>query len=287
MDGPPEGGEGQARDRSRGRRPRPQRGGRARRPAQPDHLAAHGRRDARRDRARAGHRRGPDRALATRRSSRPCRTSSPTPRTSSARSWEAISSSYAALVKGAVGSASAIGTTVERAAPLICAGLGVSLAFRAGPVQHRCPGPADHRRPAAPATSASRWDLPSGLHLLRRLRRRPARRRDLGRHRRRPQGADRRPRGHHHDHAQLPGRVGAALRPVARRASSGPTATTALSPPVDESARFADVVRQHALRRASWRSSRPSPCGGCSSAARSASSSGRSASTPTPRGPRA
>jgi simple sugar transport system permease protein len=48
------------------------------------------------------------------------------------RSWDAISSSYAALVRGSVGSVGAIGTTLVRSAPLICAGLGVSLAFRAG-----------------------------------------------------------------------------------------------------------------------------------------------------------
>jgi general nucleoside transport system permease protein len=48
------------------------------------------------------------------------------------RSWDAISSSYAALVRGSVGSTGAISTTLVRSAPLICAGLGVSLAFRAG-----------------------------------------------------------------------------------------------------------------------------------------------------------
>ncbi len=48
------------------------------------------------------------------------------------RSWEAISSSYVALVRGSVGSTAAISTTLVRSAPLICAGLGVSIAFRAG-----------------------------------------------------------------------------------------------------------------------------------------------------------
>lgn len=44
------------------------------------------------------------------------------------RVWD----SYKALVVGAVGSGSAISTTLEYAAPLVCAGLGVTLAFRAG-----------------------------------------------------------------------------------------------------------------------------------------------------------
>lgn len=45
---------------------------------------------------------------------------------------EAIGQSYWALLTGAVGSGKAISQTLERAAPLICAGLGVSLAFRSG-----------------------------------------------------------------------------------------------------------------------------------------------------------
>lgn len=48
------------------------------------------------------------------------------------RSWDAISTSYGALVKGSVGSPDALATTLNRSAPLICAGLGVTLAFRAG-----------------------------------------------------------------------------------------------------------------------------------------------------------
>ena len=48
------------------------------------------------------------------------------------RPAHAIGTSYWALVKGSVGSGHAIGTTLDRSAPLICAGLGVTLAFRAG-----------------------------------------------------------------------------------------------------------------------------------------------------------
>ncbi len=47
-------------------------------------------------------------------------------------SGETIGESYSSLVSGSVGSWSAISATLERAAPLICAGLAVTLAFRAG-----------------------------------------------------------------------------------------------------------------------------------------------------------
>ena len=80
-------------------------------------------------------------------------------------SWEAISTSYAALVKGAVGSGPAIGTTVERAAPLICAGLGVSLAFRAGLFNIGAQGQLIIGALLAGYVGFS-WDLPSALHLL-------------------------------------------------------------------------------------------------------------------------
>ena len=126
--------------------------------------------------------------------------------------WDAIWSSYGALVTGSVGSWNAIGTTLERAAPLICAGLGVTLAFRAGLfnigaqgqliIGAICAGyvgftlgPAARAAPA-PATGG-----------------RAARRGALGRDRRLPQGEDRRARGDHHDHAQLPRGLRPALRP--------------------------------------------------------------------------
>ncbi|MDN5761391.1 MAG: ABC transporter permease [Microlunatus sp.] len=47
-------------------------------------------------------------------------------------SWDKVSSAYGALIIGAVGSWEAITETTAQAAPLICAGLGVGLAFRAG-----------------------------------------------------------------------------------------------------------------------------------------------------------
>lgn len=47
-------------------------------------------------------------------------------------SWDKISRAYGALLRGSVGSWQAITETTAQAAPLICAGLGVALAFRAG-----------------------------------------------------------------------------------------------------------------------------------------------------------
>ncbi len=47
-------------------------------------------------------------------------------------SWDKISTAYGALLRGSVGSWQALTETSAQAAPLICAGLGVALAFRAG-----------------------------------------------------------------------------------------------------------------------------------------------------------
>ena len=47
-------------------------------------------------------------------------------------SFGAVFDAYKALLDGAFGSGSALRRTLERSAPLICAGLGVALAFRAG-----------------------------------------------------------------------------------------------------------------------------------------------------------
>jgi ABC-type uncharacterized transport system permease subunit len=49
-----------------------------------------------------------------------------------AASWNAISGAYGALFLGAVGSGSALSETVVAATPLILAGLGIALGFRAG-----------------------------------------------------------------------------------------------------------------------------------------------------------
>ena len=47
-------------------------------------------------------------------------------------SWEKVSTAYGALLRGSVGSWGALTETTAQAAPLICAGLGVALAFRSG-----------------------------------------------------------------------------------------------------------------------------------------------------------
>ena len=49
-----------------------------------------------------------------------------------AASWDKVSTAYAALIAGAIGGIGPITETTAQAAPLICAGLGVGLAFRAG-----------------------------------------------------------------------------------------------------------------------------------------------------------
>ncbi|TDT34173.1 ABC transporter permease [Naumannella halotolerans] len=47
-------------------------------------------------------------------------------------SWEKVSGAYSALVAGSIGGLRPLAETTAQAAPLICAGLGVALAFRAG-----------------------------------------------------------------------------------------------------------------------------------------------------------
>jgi simple sugar transport system permease protein len=81
------------------------------------------------------------------------------------RSGDAIGSSYWALLKGSVGSGHAIASTMERSAPLICAGLGVTIAFRAGLFNIGAQG---QLIMAAICTGyvGFTWDLPPGLHLL-------------------------------------------------------------------------------------------------------------------------
>jgi general nucleoside transport system permease protein len=81
------------------------------------------------------------------------------------RSWDAISSSYVALVQGAVGSWGAISTTLERSAPLICAGLGVSLAFRAGLFNIGAQGQLIMGAIVAGYVGFT-WHLPPVLHLV-------------------------------------------------------------------------------------------------------------------------
>jgi ABC-type uncharacterized transport system permease subunit len=78
---------------------------------------------------------------------------------------EAIGQSYWALLTGAVGSGNALSQTLERAAPLICAGLGVSLAFRAGMFNIGAQGQLIIGAVCAGYVGFS-FDLPAGIHLL-------------------------------------------------------------------------------------------------------------------------
>jgi ABC-type uncharacterized transport system permease subunit len=81
------------------------------------------------------------------------------------RSADAIWSSYSALVKGAVGSSNAIASTLNRSAPLICAGLGVTLAFRAGLFNIGAQGQLIIGAICAGYVGFT-WNLPPLIHLL-------------------------------------------------------------------------------------------------------------------------
>jgi general nucleoside transport system permease protein len=80
-------------------------------------------------------------------------------------SAEAVWDAYSALVRGAVGSGSALQRTLERSAPLICAGLGVTIAFRAGLFNIGATGQMLVGALAGGYVGFT-WDLPPGLHLL-------------------------------------------------------------------------------------------------------------------------
>ncbi|MBD8868664.1 ABC transporter permease [Nocardioides sp. MJB4] len=77
----------------------------------------------------------------------------------------AVFDGYSALVRGSVGSGSSLVRTIERAAPLICAGLGVTLAFRAGMFNIGAQGQMILGAVAA-GYIGFHYDLPVGLHLL-------------------------------------------------------------------------------------------------------------------------
>ncbi|KAA1428012.1 ABC transporter permease [Nocardioides antri] len=80
-------------------------------------------------------------------------------------SAEAVLEAYAALVDGAVGSGSSLRRTLERSAPLICAGLGVTIAFRAGLFNIGATGQMLVGALAAGYVGFT-YDLPPGVHLL-------------------------------------------------------------------------------------------------------------------------
>ncbi len=80
-------------------------------------------------------------------------------------SGAAIAESYSALVTGSVGSWSAITATLERAAPLICAGLSVALAFRCGLFNIGAQGQLIIGAVCA-AYVGFHYDLPAGVHVV-------------------------------------------------------------------------------------------------------------------------
>ena len=77
----------------------------------------------------------------------------------------AVWDGYSALVQGSVGSGASLERTLERAAPLICAGLGVSLAFRSGLFNIGAQGQILVGAVAAGYLGFG-VDLPPGLHVL-------------------------------------------------------------------------------------------------------------------------
>lgn len=81
------------------------------------------------------------------------------------RSWEAVSSAYAALFMGALGSRRAISETLTLATPLILAGLAVAFAFKAGLFNIGANGQLIMGAAGA-AFVALNVDLPGPLHLL-------------------------------------------------------------------------------------------------------------------------
>ena len=78
--------------------------------------------------------------------------------------WTKVSTAYSALLMGAVGSPQALAATSAAAAPLICAGLAVGLAFRAGLFNIGAQGQAILGSMAAAWVGFS-LPLPPGLHL--------------------------------------------------------------------------------------------------------------------------
>jgi general nucleoside transport system permease protein len=80
-------------------------------------------------------------------------------------SGQKVGGAYAALIKGAVGGYGPITETTAQAAPLICAGLGVGLAFRAGLFNIGAQGQAIWGAILAAYVGFS-WHLPPGIHLL-------------------------------------------------------------------------------------------------------------------------
>ena len=79
--------------------------------------------------------------------------------------WTKVSTAYSAMLMGAVGSPEALAATAAAATPLICAGLGVGLAFRAGLFNIGAQGQAIVGSMAA-AYVGFAMPMPAGIHLV-------------------------------------------------------------------------------------------------------------------------
>ena len=156
------------------------------------------------------------------------------------------------------------------------------------PVQHRRPGPVPRRRRSSRSGSARRsTGMNPFLHVVARDRRRDARGRAVGGHRRLPQGDRRRARGDHDDHAQLDRDLGRARSCSASAGRSRTTtqASVPISNDVVEGAKlpvlWGDPILQGLHDRVLRRARRARRLLGRSSTARrSATRCARSASTP-------
>jgi len=78
---------------------------------------------------------------------------------------DAIATSYGAMARGSLGGPEELTATLERSAPLICAGLGVAIAFRSGMFNIGAQGQLIVAALAAGYVGWN-WDLPVGLHLV-------------------------------------------------------------------------------------------------------------------------
>ena len=178
------------------------------------HRGQRRRRDVPGLRRRAGHRRGPDRHR------RPgdraaAQYFTAAPRTRSSAAWDAIWAAYTALFKGAIFDPT---TARERHAwrrlrPAVRDADQRDAADPRRPLGRRSPsGPGCSTSARRARSSWARsvagyvgfaWHLPVVLHLIVARSSAASSAARLGRHRRLAQGADRRARGHHDDHAQL------------------------------------------------------------------------------------
>ncbi len=111
---------------------------------------------------------------------------------------------YSALLDGMFGTPDRINASLGRSTPFIGASLAVAFAFRAGLFNIGAEGQLLVGATAAAWVGTFSWlaDVPAPLALLLVTPRRRAGRSLLGRHPRRAEGEDRRPRGDHHDHAE-------------------------------------------------------------------------------------